>query len=353
MKKLTLLFSMLLIFAGLINAQDQSSVKFSGLMFGDYFYNAAQNNGANRDLNGFQFRRIYITTDYKIDLTFSSRFRLESDQSSNSNTAGGKLGVMVKDAYLQWNNIFSGSNLIFGLSPTPAFDVSEGAWGHRYLEKTIMDLNGIVSSRDLGVDLKGKFDDGGTVKYWVKIGNNSSNGPETDKYKRFYGLLEFDPSANLLFTIYGDYASAAKKLDPSNGAFDNNSAFVGALFLNYREAGSFSIGAEGFLRSVPNNYSPNKTTALSTQTSDGISLWGYVNFSENCQLVVRYDGYDPNTNANVTNDAKSLILAGLQFNASKHIEITPNIEITHYQAAPTAGGSASDVVPRVTFYWVF
>ena len=34
---------------------------------------------------------------------------------------------MVKDAYLQWNNIFSGSNLIFGLSPTPAFDVSEGA----------------------------------------------------------------------------------------------------------------------------------------------------------------------------------------------------------------------------------
>ena len=154
MKKLTLLFSMLLIFAGLINAQDQSSVKFSGLMFGDYFYNAAQNNGANRDLNGFQFRRIYITTDYKINSTFSSRFRLESDQSSNSNTAGGKLGVMVKDAYLQWNNIFSGSNLIFGLSPTPAFDVSEGAWGHRYLEKTIMDLNGIVSSHDLGVDLK-------------------------------------------------------------------------------------------------------------------------------------------------------------------------------------------------------
>ena len=80
MKKLTLLFSMLLIFAGLINAQDQSSVKFSGLMFGDYFYNAAQNNGANRDLNGFQFRRIYITTDYKIELNIFIQisFRIRS-----------------------------------------------------------------------------------------------------------------------------------------------------------------------------------------------------------------------------------------------------------------------------------
>ena len=51
---------------------------------------------------------------------------------------------MVKDAWLKWKNIFSGSDLIFGISPTPAFDVSEGAWGHRYLEKTIMDLDGIV-----------------------------------------------------------------------------------------------------------------------------------------------------------------------------------------------------------------
>ena len=39
-----------------------------------------QNNGANKDLNGFQFRRIYFTTDYAIDETFSARFRLESDQ---------------------------------------------------------------------------------------------------------------------------------------------------------------------------------------------------------------------------------------------------------------------------------
>ncbi|MGD1006670.1 MAG: hypothetical protein ABR980_05505 [Ignavibacteriaceae bacterium] len=356
MKKLTLLFSLFLLFAGLVTAQEKNLPQFSGLMFGDYFYDAKANNGANNDLNGFQFRRIYITTDYAVDADFSARFRLESDQSANSNTAGGKLGVMVKDAWLKWSNIFSGSDLIFGLSPTPAFDVSETAWGHRYLEKTIMDLNSIVSSRDLGVDLKGKFDDGGTVKYWLKIGNNSSNGPETDKYKRFYGLLEFDPSANLLFTVYGDYASAANIYDKVDLTYRNNSAFVGALFLNYREKGSFSIGAEGFIKSQRDNYQVNATTSLATQNGDGISLWAYANLSETIQVVGRYDGYDPNTaNSNLTSirDAKSLVLIGLQFSPSKHTDITPNIEITHYQAPPTNGGYSQDVVPRVTFYWEF
>ncbi len=69
-----------------------------------------------------------------------------------------------------------------------------------------MDLDGIVSSRDLGIDLKGKFDDGGTAKYWIKIGNGNGNTPENNKDKRFYGLLEFDPSSKLLITVYGDYA---------------------------------------------------------------------------------------------------------------------------------------------------
>jgi len=353
MNKLKLLFSILLLFTGFVTAQDKNLPQFSGVIFGDYFYNAKQNNGANKDLNGFQFRRIDITTDYNIDETFSSRFRLETDQTTNSNTPGGKLGVMVKDAWLKWGNIFSGSDLIIGLSPTPILDVVDRAWGHRYLEKSILDFNGIVSSRDIGVDLKGKFDDGGTVKYWLKIGNNSSNGPETDKYKRFYGLLEFDPSANLLITAYGDFASAAKKHDAVTGASVDNSAFTGSFLVNYRQKGSFSIGVEGFIKSQQGNYQTSATSALSTQSGNGISVWAYANLNSKVQFVARYDGFDPNTDGTSTADAKTFILAGVQFNVSKNIDITPNIEITHYQAKPTNGGDSEDVVPRVTFFWEF
>jgi len=346
MKNVLLIFTTFVLFAGFVPAQDKNP-KFSGLMFGDYYYIAGSHNSSDKDLNGFQFRRIYITTDYAVSDNFDSRFRLEADQSSGSLTAGGKVGVMVKDAWLKWKNIFTGSDLVFGISPTPAFDVSEGAWGHRYLEKTIMDLNGIVSSRDLGVDLKGKFDENGTAKYWVKIGNNSGNAPEANKYKRFYGMLEFDPSPSLLITIYGDYASNPKIANPFGTDTKDNSAFTGAVFLNYREKGSFGLGAEGYFRSQQNNAVNSDTTALESQNGFGVSLWGYVSFSEMVQLVARFDTADPNTNAD--DDGRNLILAGLQFNPVKNVSVTPNIEVFTYQKS----GVDSDVVPRITFNWEF
>ncbi len=346
MKKVLIFLTIIVLFLGTAAAQENNP-KFSGLMFGDYFYNAASHDTTLRDLNGFQMRRIYITTDYTISDNFISRFRMEADQSPASNTAGGKIGVMVKDAWLSWKNIFTGSDLIFGLSPTPAFDVSEGAWGHRYLEKTIMDLNGVVPSRDLGIDLKGSFAQGGTVKYWLKIGNNSGNAPEVNKYKRFYGSLEFDPSPNLLITIYGDYASYPQKLDPSENKLKNNSAFVGAAFLSYKQKGSFGLGAEGYLKSQQNNVLNSNGTSLASQSGFGVSLWAYVNFSETVQLVGRFDTADPNTDAE--NDGRSLILAGLEFDPVKNVSITPNVEVFTYQQS----GIDSDVTPRVTFFWQF
>ena len=347
-----LYFLLAVLFLGNAMAQDKSAVgsvgpvKFSGLMFGDYFYNASAHDSSQKNFNGFQFRRIYITTDYTIAENFVSRFRLEADQSSGSNTAGGKVGVMVKDAWLAWKNIFSGSDLIFGISPTPAFDVSEGAWGHRYLEKTVMDLNGIVPSRDLGVDLKGKFDEKGTAKYWVKIGNNSGNSPEANKDKRVYGLLEFDPSPTLLITVYGDYASG-----PTVAGKDQN-AIVAAGFINYREKGKFSIGVEGFLRSIQNSFTPPNGTLGST-SGFGLSVWAYANFSSQVQIVGRFDTYDPNTDASRDKDGKNLILVGLQLNPVDHVSITPNVEVFTWQADSPNHGDKSDVTPRITFYWEF
>jgi len=172
----------LIFMSSFISAQGQP--KISGVIFGDYFYNASQNNSANKDMNGFQFRRIYTTADFSISENFTTRFRLEADQSNNSLTPGGKVGVMVKDAWLQWKNIFEGSNVVLGISPTPAFEVAESIWGNRFLEKTMLDYWGVVSSRDFGVDLKGNLVKDGSAKYWVKFGNNSSNSPESNKNKR-------------------------------------------------------------------------------------------------------------------------------------------------------------------------
>jgi hypothetical protein len=359
MKKLYL-FLVPFLFIGAINAQP----KFSGLMYGDYFYNAAVSDSSKANLNGFQFRRIYITADYTISDSYDARFRMESDQSANSNTAGGKLGVMVKDAWLRWKNIFSGSDLIFGLSPTPAFDVSEGAWGYRSLEKTIMDLRGIVPSRDLGIDLKGKITGDGSVKYWVKIGNNSSNGPETDKYKRYYALLQITPVTNFMFTVYGDYQALAQKQDAFDKVNKENNVFTGALFLNYAAKDQYSFGIEGFYRTQSNNIDLNvpTATAASAQVGYGVSFWGWYGFSDMIRLVARYDLYEANKdyknstkNLNYTKgDQLGFILAGLDFKVDKNVSIIPNFEYTTYQYLPKLNSTYDhDLVARVTFAFNF
>jgi hypothetical protein len=119
-------------------AQDDAGGKISGYMFGDYFYNVMRDSTIDdisnkaltgqKDINGFQFRRIYFTYDYKISDKFSTRFRLESQTVVGvDNTL---FLTFIKDAYLQWKEIFSGSSLIFGIQPPPTFTVSESSWGY-------------------------------------------------------------------------------------------------------------------------------------------------------------------------------------------------------------------------------
>ncbi len=341
-------FLLAVLFLGNAMAQDKEAVgsvgpvKFSGLMFGDYFYNISAINSAHKDIHGFNFRRIYITTDYTISDKFSTRFRMESAITNGSN-----IGVFVKDAWMKWKGIFNGSDLVVGMSPTPAFDVSEGAWGYRSLEKTIMDYFGIVSSRDIGIDLKGKFDEKGSVKYWLKIGDGSGNKPETDKYGRYYTMLQFTPGESFMVTVYGDFHSMPQVQDPSDGQMKNNSVIVTAAFVNFKHGKTFALGLEGFLKSQQNNFSANGG-ALTSQSSFGLSVWAKALLSDDIGIVGRYDTYDPNTDATAKNDTRGLIIAALDFKVDSHVSIMPGVEVHTLQ-----GANDSDVTPRVTFFWGF
>ncbi|HEX7357889.1 MAG TPA: hypothetical protein VF270_09295, partial [Ignavibacteriaceae bacterium] len=139
MKKLILLAVLFIAFNVPNFAQELSIGKFSGQVFADYFYNISRDaNFSNfdntalegsKDFNGFVLRRAALNYDQNISEKFSARFRLEAD--SKSNTSNSKIGVFVKDASLKWKNIFSGSDLILGIQPTPSFEVSEKYWGYR------------------------------------------------------------------------------------------------------------------------------------------------------------------------------------------------------------------------------
>ena len=319
--------------------------KISGHMFGDVFYNVRQNDKSKQDLNGVQFRRVYFTYDHAISEAFDSRFRLEADQSAN--TSNGKIGVFVKDAYLKWKNVLPGSDFFFGISPTPAFEVSEDHWGYRSLEKTILDLRGIVSARDLGVDLKGRIDPNSVVRYWVKLGDNSGNTPETDKYKRYYGQLHFKINSRIQATAYGDLDSRPKTTDSFDGRTKNNNRFVTAGFISVREESKYSVGVEGFYRVIQNNFRSAPGLSLVDQKTFGVTGFAWVAVNDLVRLVGRYDFYDPNSD--VDTDGNLLFIGAIDYMPSKNVHVMPNIEVQTYQASNTT----NDIVGRVTFYYIF
>jgi len=354
-----LLLTILFAFSWGVFAQNNSG-KISGYMFGDYFYNISRDAGhdsltntalnGEKDFNGFQFRRIYFTYDYRISEKFDTRFRLEADQSGN--TSNGKIGVALKDAYIKWKNIFIGSDLVVGLQPGPAFEISELVWGYRSLEKTIMDLRGIVPSRDLAVSLKGKIDNTGNINYWVMIGNGNGNSPENDKYKRFYGHLYFKPAENFHITVYGDL-----KARPSlkiNSASLNNNDITSALLVGYIDKDIFCVGAEGFLQMRENGSVKNSTSGPDYQTKNamGISAFGSYNFSSLLGAVVRFDFFDSDTDPGSKGDMRNYYVFSLVFKPDALVSIMPNVLVETYESV--AGNSyEASVTGRITFYYNF
>ncbi len=370
--------------AGLSHLSAQG--KFSGVFYGDYFYNVARDTAASRanlansalggpvSNQGFVIRRVYFTYDYDLAEQFATRFRLELDETANSSAqyavlSNGNIGVYVKDAWLRWKNIFAGSDLYFGIQPTSAYEISEGIWAYRSLEKTIMDLRGVVSSRVLGIALRGKLDEDGVFGYWVTVANaNSGVQPKDlgqtlkngDKYNLYSLHLAFRPTKEITLTLYGDYRPTFPVNDPASTmvprATESNNTFTGALFASYKQGSDFALGAEAFTQQTAHAYTdPANANALKTLSKLGVSVFGWYNFSEDLGLVARYDHYDPKTGSNVAEegDSRSYILAGVTFKPAKNVQVVPNLQVETYESIPGGRSIDAAVTGRLSFLFSF
>ena len=323
----------------------QSLPKFSGLMFGDYYYMMQNHDQTQKDMQAFEYRRIYLTADYTIADGFWARFRLESDPTA-SNLGNGKLSTMVKDAFLDWKNPIGTGDLVVGLQATWNINMAEGIFGYRPLEKTIQDLHGISASRDLGLSLTQKFSD--VFSAGFLLGNNSGNSgtfipnaanvSTVNRYKSGYLYLQFIPINGFTILLDGQYA----------GAPAQKNASTGDVIVNYANS-DFSFGVQGFVNSIDHGEADG-----SALQRNGISLNGWVALVDNVRLVARYDYYTPNTdgtykNLSIPNSTQNFILGALDFAVRKNVHFMPNVEYTSYGMS----GSRPDVLLRVTYFFSF
>jgi hypothetical protein len=360
--------------------------KISGGFYGDYFYNVARATStasANlpnsaltgpASLQGFVIRRVYFTYDNDFGDKFAMRFRLEFDQTANSSgdyaiLANGNGSVYIKDAWLRWKNVFAESDLYFGIQPTSAYDVSEGLWSYRSLEKTIMDLRGVVPSRHLGISLRGKLDQENVFSYCATIANvNSGSQPKDvtpavkngDKYNLYSLHLAYRPIQELAFTLYGDFRPSYPVDDPASAtvpkATVSNNTFTGALSAAYKRGGDFAVGLEAFTQQTGHAYAdPTEPAALKTLSKIGLSFWGWYNFNDLLGAVGRFDYYDPKSGGNSSEkgDSRSYVIVGLTYRPDKNVQIMPNVQVETYESIPNGRSIEAAVTGRLTFAFSF
>lgn len=299
--------------------------KLKGFMFGDYYaVLSADNDDADRPpekRNALQLRRIYLTYDRSIDDTFSIRYRLEAKDAGFDSES--KMEPFVKHAYLKWKKGLAGADLYLGLSSTPTFSIADKAWGYRPVEKTLLDLNKIGSSSDLGVALKGQS---GKLGYHLMVGNGPGQKSENDNGKKLYGSISMKAAAGITVEGYADF-----NMLPA----DQNQQTIKGLVAVKKE--SFRGGIEGVSRTN------KKGAAGDDETITGLSAFGTLLLSDSLKGFGRLD--------RVSNDATDttdlLVIAGLDHSPSENIHLMPNLYIQ------MPDGPEPNIQARLTFFYKY
>lgn len=326
----------------------EPSGKVWGYVFGDYFYKEGGDSVAvgkglyssyAKDYNAFEFRRAIIGYDYKISKYFETRFSLSYEGSDF--TSGSNRTVFIKDALLTWKEIFKNSDLSVGLMKTPTFGyTSEEFWGYRSIEKTLLDFQGIANSRDLGISLKGFFDENKDYGYNMMIGNGKAGKLENNKYKRFYGhLFSYFIDKSLLLEAYSDY----EKVSPER----SNITLKG--FLGYQSE-KVTAGVEVFQQ-----MQKNAVGDTVDKKPFGISVFVRGNIiKEKLNAFGRFDYFDPDSENSNAGFKENFISVGLDFLPHKNVHIMPNVWINTYtDKSPTNVDVKTDIVPRITFWYIY
>jgi len=339
---------------------DYPSGKFSGLMFGDYYwyFDRHQDGISTSDptpvegQHGLWFRRIYFTYDFTYNEQLTTRFRLEAN--SNGDFTGGDLTPYVKDAYLKWT--YAGSHeLTLGIHPTITFDWLDGFWGLRHIEKTPADLYRLDSSRDFGFTFDGPTPIDG-LSYAVQFGNESGNASETQEGKILRAEGRYERASGV--AVEGFYSLGTRPDDEHRqtaqgvAGFRTSAGRVGGQYLwQQRRSGLDDV--------------PHQTIAIWS----GFGVWEFLPKKANLFLRMdRVEGHlgDLETGLPGAEGIDYWVLSsespfttwivGGEWYLHPAVRLSPNLEMVRYSNEPDAvnnPGRRQDAQFRLTFFWTF
>ncbi len=327
------------------DTKDEPKGKVIGEFFGDYYYKANGDTGSllggpgqyqatEKGMHGFEIRRFNLGYEYTFSNTFNAKLMFEGNDGFTTGSKSARI-VYIKYAYLEWKNIFSGSNLIFGAQSTPTFATfTEKIWSYRSVEKEIMDYHKHAGSNDVGISLSGKILKKVDLNYYLLVGNGRSTSVENNTYKRIYGSVHGSLfEKQLLFQLYTDF----ERQSPVSDVY----LFKG--FLGYQNE-KITIGAEPYNRMVVND-------TIDNQSAFGLEMFVRGSLiADKLNGFYRIDLFNEDREIKDAGYKETFMVFGIDYTPVKNVDIIPNIWINGYNAKDqSVPERKTDVAVRVTF----
>jgi hypothetical protein len=266
--------------------------KVSGRMYYNFSYINNKRSGVRQSNSGtgFDIKRFYVGIDHKFNDIFSGNVTTDFTYDSNA----GATQVYIKKAYLD-ARISKALDLRLGSTDLPWVPFVEGIYGYRYVENVMIDRTKFGTSADWGLHANGKLGDG-TFQYAVSVVNGAG-------YKHpgvHSNTIDFEGrlSANWNNFILGVGGYVGKLGKNPEGATTYHTANRFDAIGAYKTS-DITLGIEYF-------YAKNwaNITSPTSDTAEGVSVFGSYKFNPEWALFGRYDYVKPNkdTNSSLNDD---------------------------------------------------
>jgi hypothetical protein len=335
MGKLRIVLAAALLFA--ITAKAETAVK------GEIYPQWHMDFSAGADhYNAFEVTRTYVTVTS--DLNEQTSVRITMDLRSTSGFGG--YDIVLKYGYVDWRPKFADQMAFrFGLQQTMYLDIMAKLWGRRYLEKTVGDLYGLLTTADLGASGNMTFGTGKTAALNLAVFNGTSFTDVNDdnKQKDLNAVVSIKPASNdpdfknsmILGQVYWGTQNVdfAGGLDPDD--FRKSLISVGGL-LNYADRIAFGLDAnwETLGDGLGNpDIDVSAVSVFATYYLRSHAREG--SFVQNLNVFGRMDFVDPD--GNVVDDGETYSIWGVECVTSANIKTSLNLRLVSFEDPALSG----------------
>ncbi|MDP1632755.1 MAG: porin [Caulobacter sp.] len=255
---------------------------------------------------GFDIKRFYIGVDHKFNDMFSGNVTTDFQYSS----AISSTEVYIKKAYLQAK--FSDALTVrVGSTDLPWVPFSEGLYGNRFIENTLIDRTKFGTSADWGVHASGKL--GGMVSYAIAVVDGAGyKAPLRSKGMDVEARVSITPIENVTLAVGGYTGKLGKSKE---GVTTYHTANRFNAIAAYTDK-TVRVGVEYFKAEDWGN-----VTSVASDSAEGYSVFGSYQINPKFNVFGRYDRVEPNQDT-VAGRQDDYYNAGVTYSAFKNIDLS-------------------------------